>query len=106
MSLIDEEPRSAAAVAAEDTLLLILTQESFAQILHTYHALGVKLLMKITRMVSQRLRSTSGMLTDALESTGEQEFLRITSSVEQKRLFSLRSEDRIAHLWLIEAGEV
>ena len=60
MSLIDEEPRSAAAVAAEDTLLLILTQESFAQILHTYHALGVKLLMKITRMVSQRLRSTSG----------------------------------------------
>jgi len=79
MSLVDEEPRSAAAVAAEDTLLLILTQESFAQILHTYHALGVKLLMKITRMLSQRLRSTSGMLTDALESKGEQEFFRMTS---------------------------
>ncbi len=79
MSLIDEEPRSAAAVAAQDTLLLILTQESFAQILHTYHALGVRLLMKITRMLSQRLRSTSGMLTDALESKGQQEFLRMTS---------------------------
>jgi len=70
MSLIDEEPRSAAAIAAQDTILLILTQERFEWLLGTYHGLGVRLLMKITRMLSQRLRRTNGMLTDVLESKG------------------------------------
>ena len=66
MALIDGEPRSASVVAAQDTLLFALTQESFESLLEETPRLGAKLLMMITKGMSQRLRQTSGVLVDYL----------------------------------------
>ena len=67
MALIDNEPRSAAAVASTDALLLLLTENQFDALIKTYPGLGLRLILKLAKMLSQRLRSTSGVLVDHLE---------------------------------------
>ncbi len=67
MALIDREPRSAAAVATDDTLLMLLTEEQFDQLTKSYPGLGIRLILKLAKMMSQRLRRTSGVLVDYLE---------------------------------------
>lgn len=67
MALIDREPRSATAVAATDTLLLLLTEEQFESLTKAYPGLGIRLVLKLAKMMSQRLRRTSGVLVDYLE---------------------------------------
>lgn len=67
MSLIDNEPRSATAFADADTLLLVLTRPQFQRLVETYPGLGVKFLTNLARMMSQRLRRTSGILVEFLE---------------------------------------
>jgi CRP-like cAMP-binding protein len=69
MSLVDGEPASASAVAASDCVLLLLTRKGFQDMLYRPPNLGVKLLLKIARLMSQRLRQTSGTLVDLLERT-------------------------------------
>jgi hypothetical protein len=68
MTIVDGEPRSATAVAVEQSLLAVLTRESFFQIMREKPALSAKLLLKIAQLLSQRLRLTSGILVDYLES--------------------------------------
>lgn len=68
MTIVDGEPRSATAVAIEPSVLAVLTQESFLQIMREKPALSAKLLLKIAQLLSQRLRLTSGILVDYLES--------------------------------------
>ncbi len=67
MSLIDTEPRSATIVADTDTLLLVFTRIQFQRLIDTYPGLGVKMLTNLARMMSQRLRRTSGILVEYLE---------------------------------------
>lgn len=67
MALIDGEPRSATCVAIEPSVLLLLTQEGFQQLGQERPALALKLLLRITRLISRRLRSTSGRLVDYLD---------------------------------------
>lgn len=67
MALIDRESRSASAVATADTLLLLLTEEQFGQLTRAYPGLGIRLILKLAKMMSQRLRRTSGVLVDYLE---------------------------------------
>lgn len=67
MAVVDGEPRSATAITAMDTTLAILTRENFNRLIHEKPALGVKILMKIARLISQRLRRTSGILVDYLD---------------------------------------
>lgn len=67
MALIDREPRSATAVATADTLLLLLTEEQFEQLNKNFPGLGIRLILKLAKMMSQRLRRTSGVLVDYLE---------------------------------------
>lgn len=67
MSLIDGAPRSASAVAAEDTKLLVLTGENLRHLAQRHPYLGVALLMKLAKLMSHRLRQTSGMLVEFLE---------------------------------------
>ncbi len=62
MAFIDEEPRSASAVARDEVTLLVLSRESFEHIAATYPAVGIKMLKNIARMISQRLRMTTGKL--------------------------------------------
>lgn len=67
MALVDSEPRSATAVVKEPSVLAVLTQENFMAITREKPALAVKLLLKISQLISQRLRLTSGILVDYLE---------------------------------------
>ena len=66
MSLVDGQSRSATARAQEATTLLVLTGGSFEDLCDTYPRLGIKLLLKITNLMSQRLRQTSGRIVDFL----------------------------------------
>ena len=68
MTIVDGEPRSATAVVVAPSTLAVLTQENFMQIMHDKPALSAKLLFKIAQLLSQRLRLTSGILVDYLES--------------------------------------
>jgi CRP-like cAMP-binding protein len=67
MSLIDGEPRSASAIALDDSRVLILTEENFLRLLDQHPQLGVTVLMKLATLMSQRLRRTSVMLVDFLD---------------------------------------
>lgn len=66
MSLVDGEPASASAVAASAVTVLMITRTSFEEMVQKPPHLGVKLLQKIARLLSQRLRQTSGALIDLL----------------------------------------
>ena len=66
MSLIDGLPYSATIRATEPCTLILLTRNNFTLCLQQHPAFGVKLLMELARLISLRLRQTSGQLVDAL----------------------------------------
>lgn len=68
MAIIDGEPRSATAIVAETTSLAILTKTNFLRIVSEKPSLATRILLKVARLLSQRLRHTSGQLVDYLES--------------------------------------
>lgn len=67
MAMVDGEPRSATAVAAAPTTLAVLTRENFTRLTQEKPGLAAKVLLKVARLLSQRLRLTSGVLVDYLE---------------------------------------
>ena len=67
MSMIDDCPRSATAVAVIDTTLVTLTKDSMNRLFKEKPAIGIKVLQKIAFSMSQRLRQTTGVLVDYLE---------------------------------------
>jgi CRP/FNR family transcriptional regulator, cyclic AMP receptor protein len=68
MSLFDGSPHSATVAAATDTILLVLTMESFNILIQKAPRLGVEIVIKIAKLMSQYLRQTSGKLIDYLGS--------------------------------------
>ena len=67
MSLIDELPHSATVVAMEPTTLLLLTKEGYRRLGQAHPRLALKVTWQIARLMSHRLRQTSGILVDYLE---------------------------------------
>jgi CRP-like cAMP-binding protein len=67
MSIIDGEPRSASAVTGSDALLFVMTAEQFAGLNEALPGIGITLVLKIAKQMSQYLRQTSGRLIDHLE---------------------------------------
>lgn len=67
MAIIDGERRSATAIVIEPTTLAILTETNFLRIVAEKPALATQILLKIARLLSQRLRQTSGKLVDYLD---------------------------------------
>lgn len=67
MAMVDGEPRSATAIVAEPATLLVLTRENFTRLTREKPGLAAKVLLKVARLLSQRLRLTSGVLVDYLE---------------------------------------
>lgn len=67
MSVVDGQPLSATAVAAEESTVLLVSKDNFHKLIERYPVLGSKLLMKIASMISLRLRHTTGQLVDYLE---------------------------------------
>lgn len=68
MSIIDGEPRSASAVTATDSTLLVITAEKFDRLMGERPYIGAALVLKIAKLMSQYLRQTSGRLIDHLVS--------------------------------------
>lgn len=71
MSLVDGLPYSATIGAMEKCIILLLTRHNFQECVQRHPTLGVKLLTEIARLISLRLRQTSGLLVDALSSHPE-----------------------------------
>lgn len=67
MSLIDGLLHSATGVALEPLKLLLLSKDALNQFLEKHATLGVKMLWEIARILSLRLRQTSGKLVDFMD---------------------------------------
>ncbi len=72
MALIDGEPRSASGVAIQETIIFFMREEHLIQLTEDDPKLGVQLLWKISKLISQRLRHTTGMLVDYMGDPDEQ----------------------------------
>lgn len=64
MALLDGEPRSASGVAAEDTIIFFISKNSLINIASDHPKLGFQILWKISKLISQHLRRTTGKLVD------------------------------------------
>ena len=69
MCLIDGEPRSASAVTASDATLLVMTAERFERLVTEWPRVGIILVLKIAKLMSQYLRQTSGRLINHLSAS-------------------------------------
>lgn len=66
MSVLNREPRSATVVAESEVRLIVLPRGEFDRLLETQPKLATKFLLKIARLLSQRLRETTGQLAEHL----------------------------------------
>ncbi len=66
MALIDTQPRSASVIAHSKALLLVMTEQNFAGLAEERPQCAIALLRKIARMITERLRRTSGALSEYL----------------------------------------
>lgn len=66
MAIVDGEPRSATAMAAVPTMLLVLTRPDFERLVDEQPKLAAKFTLKLARLLSQRLRQVSGALVEHL----------------------------------------
>ncbi len=80
MALVDKSPRSASAVAMEDTKLIVMRRRDFYELIKREHALAVKLLWNFVRVLTARLRSTTSELSEAL-SLQEKDTIDLSSAV-------------------------
>lgn len=64
MSLIDGLPRSASAIAVNETVVLVLTKENFELLINDNPRLGIALFQKLAQMISHRLRVSDWMLVE------------------------------------------
>lgn len=64
MGIMDGEAISASAKASRDTVVVIISDEDFKQLVRENGDLGAKLLWKIGRIITARLRQTTSMLAD------------------------------------------
>lgn len=62
MALIDDAPRSASAIANENSLLISITKDDFSNLISENNTLGYKLLWVFTRTLTDRLRKTDEQL--------------------------------------------
>lgn len=67
MALIDGSTRSASAIARSDVKLVVLSSKNFERLVDLYPRVAVKILLKLLRIVSMRLRKTSADLVDSLQ---------------------------------------
>ena len=66
MALIDDAPRSASAIANDDTILLLIEKDNFQKLLAQETGIAYKLLWVFTRTLSARLRKTDEQLKSIL----------------------------------------
>ena len=64
ISLIDDFPYSASVTAVTEARIMLMSRENFRKCIDDDPVLGVRLLRLIARILSARLRATSGQLVD------------------------------------------
>lgn len=69
MALIDDDTRSASAVAVEPSSVLILSRKSFNLLVDQYPRCGTKLLRKIAIILCNHIRETSKLFAESIEPT-------------------------------------
>ncbi len=62
MALIDDAPRSASAIANDNTILLLIEKDNFRKLLAQETGIAYKLLWVFTKTLSARLRKTDEQL--------------------------------------------
>ena len=62
IALLEDAPRTAAAVAAEDTRLALFSRDALHQLAEQRPHLGVKIAIQLSRIVAERLRQTNHSL--------------------------------------------
>ena len=67
MSILDELPYSATAIATKNTKVVLITKSDFDNLTEKFPDLGLRVMRKIARLLSLRLRQTTGTLLDYLE---------------------------------------
>jgi len=67
MSIIDQTNRSATVRASKDATLLLLSRKGFDAILDNHPRIGIKILKKMTRLLSMNMRRTSSLLADYIK---------------------------------------
>ncbi|MFZ5512899.1 MAG: cyclic nucleotide-binding domain-containing protein [Pseudomonadota bacterium] len=71
MSMVDGEPRFATCIALEDTVFAVLDRDHLSRIIADQPQLGIKLLMELVLLLSQRLRVTTAKLVKHLDAEPE-----------------------------------
>jgi CRP-like cAMP-binding protein len=66
MALIDGQVRSATCVAKERCVVIVISHDHLDSIMQEYPALAAGLMLKIMRLMSRRLRMTSGRLAELM----------------------------------------
>ena len=66
MAMLDGEPRSATMMAAVDASIAVLSRDEFERLCRERPIIALKLLRRLGRLLSQRLRRASGLLVDYL----------------------------------------
>ncbi len=67
MALIEEQPRSAGAIAAADTVVYLLYRTRLFGLMKARPRVGVTILNQLVKLLSARLRSTSERLVSTVE---------------------------------------
>ncbi len=73
MSLFDNEPRYASCTAIDAVSVAVLTRSAIGQLIKDHPSVGAKLMVKITQLLAQRLRSTSAKLVQAVAERKQRE---------------------------------
>ncbi len=71
MSLLDSEPRSAAAIAVDHSVLLGFFRPDLMSLLDRNPDLGNRILLNLAKVVVERLRHTNNLLTEAQKQVGD-----------------------------------
>ena len=71
MSMIDGQPRFATCIALEETVFAVLDRDQLSRIIADQPRLGIKILMELVLVLSQRLRVTSNKLVKHLDAEPE-----------------------------------
>lgn len=67
MSMIDGQPRAASCLAVEDTVFAVLDRERLTGIIADDPRLGIKVLIELVQLLSQRLRQATAQLADQID---------------------------------------
>jgi CRP/FNR family transcriptional regulator, cyclic AMP receptor protein len=67
LALLDDSPRSATAIAVEDTITLALFRSDLDKLIETEVVIGSKILKALAKIIGQRLRVTNSQLFEQKE---------------------------------------